>query len=117
MGKTRTQELCCCEENKRYNQISVYQSHTTYITNNIRHCGPFYAISALEESVIDVSEGDTGIIEFSSGTKRAVETNISVPRGMTIYADFACIELDSGKIIAYSRGVAGDAKEPTADPS
>ena len=49
MGKTRTQELCCCEENKRYNQISVYQSHTTYITNNIRHCGPFYAISAEDQ--------------------------------------------------------------------
>ena len=115
--KPRTQELCCCEENKRYSQISVYQSHTTYITNNIRHCGPFYAISALEDSVIDVDQGDTGIIEFASGVKRAVETNISVPRGMTIYADFACIELDSGKIIAYSRGVSGDAKEPTADPS
>ena len=51
MGKTRTQELCCCEENKRYN----------------------------------------------SGTKRPVETNISVPKGMTIYANFQ--------------------KEPTADPS
>ena len=115
--KPRTQDLCCCEENRKHNEITVYQSYTTYIFNTIRHCGPFYAISALEDSVIDVSEGDTGIIEFDSGTKRDVTNNISVPKGMTIYSNFACIELDSGKIVAYSRGVAGDAKEPTADPS
>jgi hypothetical protein len=113
----RTQEQCCCEQNASYNEQVVYQSYTTYITNTIQHCGPFYAISALEDSVIDVSEGKTGIIEFDSGDKRAVANNITVPKGMTIYSNFTCIELDSGKILAYSRGVDGKAKEPTADES
>jgi len=117
MAKSRTQDLCCCEENKKHNQIAVYQSHTTYITNTVRHCGPFYAISATEDTVIDVSEGLTGINEFDAGTKRPVANNISVPKGMTIYSDFQCIELDSGKILAYSKGIAGEAKEPTADES
>ena len=117
MGGTRTQDLCCCEENKKYNQVTIYQSYTTIIVNQIRHCGPFYAISALEDSEIDVSEGDTGIIEFASGAKRDVETDFTIPKGMNIYSNFTCIELNSGKIIAYSKGIAGEAKEPTADQS
>ena len=112
-----TQAECCCEENSSYNQQAVYQSYTTYIGDAVRHIGPFYAISALEDSVVDVSEGVTGIIEFSSGAKRATTTNFTIPKGLTVYATFEAIELDSGKVLAYSRGVAGRAKEPTADAS
>jgi len=117
MGGVRTQELCCCEETRKVNTVTIYQSFTTIIINNIRHCGPFYAISALEDTVIDVSEGNTGIIEFASGAKRDVETDFTVPKGMTVYSDFQCIQLTSGKILAYSKGVQGEAKEPTADES
>ena len=113
----RTQDLCCCNENKEYNKQAVYQSYTVYISNTIRHCGPFYAISAIEDSVIDVSEGNTGIKEFNGGEIRDTQTDFTIPKGMTIYSTFECIELDSGKIIAYSRGVDGKAKEPTADGS
>ena len=117
MAHHRTTAECCCNENKKYNLQSVYQSHTTYIGDTVRHVGPFYAITALEDAVIDVSEGVTGVIEFASGAKRATTTNFTVPKGLTIYSNFEAIELDSGKILAYSRGVEGDAKEPTADDS
>tara|TARA_R110000737_G_C14279666_1_gene432026 strand:+ start:84 stop:437 length:354 start_codon:yes stop_codon:yes gene_type:complete len=117
MTKHRTAAECCCEENKSYNQQSVYQAHTVYIGGTARHVGPFYAITALEDSVIDVSESDTGIIEFASGTKRATTTDITIPKGMTIYSHFASIELDSGKVIAYTKGMAGQTREPEADAS
>ena len=108
---------CCCEDNARANKQAVYQSHTTYIGTTARHIGPFYAITALTDTIIDVDQCDTGIIEFASGVKRPTETNITIPQGMTIYSNFASIELDSGSILAYSRGITGEAREPTADPS
>ena len=114
MGKHRTTADCCCEENKNHNKQAVYQSYTTHINDAVQHSGPFYAISALEDTVVDVSQGNTGIIEFNSGTKRAIETDFTIPKGMTIYSNFESIELDSGSVLAYSRGVDGQAKEPTA---
>ena len=114
---TGTRSECCCEENATYNQQSIYQSYTTYIGDTINHYGPFYCCTALEDSVIDVSECECGITEFDAGTKRATTTNFTIPKGATIYANFASIELDSGKILAYSRGVAGEGKCPTADSS
>tara|TARA_R110000787_G_scaffold56677_4_gene130142 strand:+ start:754 stop:1107 length:354 start_codon:yes stop_codon:yes gene_type:complete len=117
MALAATQELCCCEQNQEVNQISIYQSYTTYISNTIQHFGPFYAITALGDVVIDASECDCGIIEFDSGSKRAITGTLTIPKGVTIYADFASIELDSGSLIAYSRGITGKAKEPTASAS
>ena len=117
MSKHRTQDQCCCEDNRKSNKQSVYQSYTTHINGTVKHTGPFYAVTALEDAVIDVSECDCGIIEFDSGTKRDIETNFTIPKGLTIYANFASIELDSGSILAYSRGIEGEAKEPTADSS
>jgi uncharacterized oligopeptide transporter (OPT) family protein len=113
----KTMAECCCEDNARANKQAVYQSHTTYIGTTARHIGPFYALTALTDTIIDVSECDTGIIEFASGVKRPTETNISIPQGMTIYGDFKSIEIDSGEVLVYSRGIAGEAREPTADPS
>tara|TARA_R100000008_G_C3476279_1_gene111532 strand:- start:45 stop:398 length:354 start_codon:yes stop_codon:yes gene_type:complete len=117
MSKTRSQAQCCCEDNAKSNKQAVYQSYTTHIDDTIKHTGPFYAISALEDSEIDVDQCDTGIIEFDSGTKRTIQTDFTIPKGMTIYADILSIELNSGKILAYSKGVPGEAKEPTADGS
>tara|TARA_A100001011_G_C14213655_1_gene801023 strand:+ start:18 stop:392 length:375 start_codon:yes stop_codon:yes gene_type:complete len=68
------------------------------------HTGPFYAIAALVDTTIDVSECTTNIKEHdgSSGTQ-AIATNIAIPKGMTIYGDFASIEIDAGgQILAYS---------------
>jgi len=116
MGNVTRHEVVS-DNNMKCNQASIYPAQTTHINGTIKHSGPFYAITALEDAVIDVSECDVSIIEFNSGTKRAIETDFTVPKGVTIYADFQSIELDSGAILAYSKGIAGEHKEPTADDS
>ena len=65
------------------------------IDDTVEHTGPYFAIAALEESVIDTSECTTNITDAAA--------TITIPKGMTIYGDFDSIELDSGKVLAYAR--------------
>ena len=71
------------------------------IDDTNEHTGPYFAITALSDTVVDVSECDMsflGGIAANSGTN-----NFTIPKGLTIYGNFASIELDSGKVIAYSK--------------
>jgi hypothetical protein len=54
--------------------------------------GPFVAVQALAEAVIDVSECTTNIESAS---------NITIPAGVTIFGNFDSIELDSGTVLMY----------------
>jgi mitochondrial fission protein ELM1 len=65
------------------------------IDDTVEHTGPYFAIAALEDSVIDTSECTTNITDAAA--------TISIPKGMTIYGNFTSIELDSGKVLAYAR--------------
>ena len=68
------------------------------------YVGPFFAITALSQAVIDVSECTTNIkTRTGIGPTGAVTTDITIPLGVTIYGDFTSIELDSGTVVAYSR--------------
>ena len=73
------------------------------------HTGPFFAILALEATVIDVSECATNIKQGgdgstgTEGTMRDVYSNITIPIGVTVYGNFDSIELDSGKALLYSK--------------
>ena len=64
------------------------------IDDTDEHTGPYFAITALEDAVVDVSECDMSFITDVA--------DFTIPKGVTIYGDFASIELDSGKVIAYS---------------
>ena len=66
-----------------------------FIDDTVEHTGPYFAVYALEESVIDTSECTTNIID--------VPATITLKEGMTIYGDFTSIELDSGRVIAYAK--------------
>jgi len=55
--------------------------------------GPFSAVQALSEAVIDTSECTTNI-ESEADT-------ITIPAGVTIFGNFDSIELDSGKVLCY----------------
>ena len=71
----------------------------TQVKNNTgadtaEHTGPFFAITALEDAVIDVSECDMSFITDVA--------DFTIPKGLTIYGSFTSIELDSGKVIAYT---------------
>tara|TARA_R100000951_G_C2645438_1_gene182431 strand:+ start:1588 stop:1875 length:288 start_codon:yes stop_codon:yes gene_type:complete len=57
--------------------------------------GPFIAVMALEDSVVDTSQCD---VTWLSGT---IPGTFKIPAGGTIYGIFASIELDSGSVIAY----------------
>ena len=57
--------------------------------------GPFAAVTALEDSVVDTSECD---VTWLSGT---IPATFKIPSGATIYGYFGSIELDSGSVIAY----------------
>ena len=64
------------------------------IDDQVEHTGPYFAISALEDSEIDVDQCTTNIIDA---------VDFTIPKGMTIYGDFKSIELNSGKVLAYAR--------------
>ena len=66
-----------------------------FIDDTVEHTGPYFAVFAIEESVIDTTGCTTNIIDAPSA--------ITLKEGMTIYGDFTSIELDSGKVIAYAR--------------
>ncbi len=66
-----------------------------FIDDSFEHTGPYFAVFALEESVIDTVGCTTNIIDAPS--------TITLKEGMTIYGNFTSIELDSGKVIAYAK--------------
>ena len=73
-------------------------------TEQNQYEGPFYAITALAQAVIDVSECTTNIkTRTGANTMGATTTDITLPAGVTIYGDFTSIELDSGTVVAYAR--------------
>ena len=65
--------------------------------------GPFAAITAITDAVIDTSECDITFMEHrdSSGDADALPATITIPKGVTIYGRYTSIELDSGSVIAY----------------
>ena len=75
-----------------------------HINDTVQHAGPFFALTALEAAVVDVSECTTNIIENGgSGNTQAIATNFTIPIGVTIYGNFRSIELDSGVVLAYAK--------------
>ena len=67
--------------------------------------GSFYAITAVSDTTIDVSECDLGIEEkAAAGGTQAITTDIDIPQGMTLYGNFKSIEISAGSCIAYSKG-------------
>ena len=77
---------------------------TVHINDTVQHNGPFFAVTALEIAVVDVSECTTNIIENGgSGNTQNIATNFTIPAGVTIYGNFRSIELDSGVVLAYAK--------------
>jgi len=64
------------------------------IDDTVEHTGPYFAITALTDAVVDVDQCDMSFITDVA--------DFTIPKGVTIYGNFTSIELDSGKVIAYS---------------
>jgi hypothetical protein len=74
--------------------VGLGQAGCILIDDTAEHTGPFVAITALEDAAVDISECDMSFIEDVA--------DFTIPKGATIFGDFASIELDSGKVIAYN---------------
>jgi hypothetical protein len=64
------------------------------IDDTDEHTGPYFAITALTDAVVDTDQCDMSFITDVA--------DFTIPKGVTIYGTFASIELDSGTVIAYS---------------
>lgn len=93
MAEYRTEQERMLDEIRNRAVDSVRPKSAILIDDTVEHTGPFFAISALEDAVIDVSECDMSFIVDVA--------DFTLPQGMTIYGTFQSIELDSGKVIAY----------------
>ena len=73
--------------------VALGQAGVIMIDDTDAHTGPFVAITAITDAVVDVSECDMSFIEDVA--------DFTIPAGMTIYGNFASIEIASGKVLAY----------------
>ena len=69
------------------------QAGVIMIDDTDAHTGPFVAITAITDAVVDISECDMSFIEDVA--------DFTIPKGVTIYGQFTSIELDSGTVFAY----------------
>ena len=90
----RTEQDALLDGVKRNTGSAIQPSAAILIDDTDEHTGPYFAITALEDAVVDVSECDMSFI--------ADVADFTIPKGLTIYGNFTSIELDSGKVIAYT---------------
>ena len=79
---------------KKNTGSAIRPSAAILIDDQVEHTGPYFAITALTDAVVDISECDMSFITDVA--------DFTIPKGVTIYGTFASIELDSGSVIAYT---------------
>ena len=99
----RTEQDALLDAVKNNTGNALVPGSTVHIDDTNEHTGPFFAVTALADAVVDVSECTTNITEGDSAAMQAIATNFTIPKGVTIYGDFTSIELDSGSVIAYAK--------------
>jgi hypothetical protein len=65
-----------------------------YIADTTQYTGKFWAVTALEASVLNVAS----VADYRGSGIGA----LPIPVGTTIYGNFSRIQLTSGKVLAYS---------------
>jgi len=71
------------------------QAGSILIDDTAQHTGPFVAITALEDTVVDVGD----CTDIANTMTDAAD--FTIPKGVTIYGHFSVFSLGSGKVIAY----------------
>ena len=71
------------------------QAGSVFIDDTAQHTGPFVAITAIEDSEVDVSD----CTDIANTMADAVD--FTIPAGLTIYGSYSVFSLVSGKVIAY----------------
>lgn len=73
------------------------QAGSVFIDDQLLHTGDFVAITAIEDSVVDVSD----CTNIDKTMEDAPASDFTIPAGLTIYGRFEVFSLGSGKVIAY----------------
>ena len=71
------------------------QAGSVFIDDTAQHTGAFVAITAIEDSVVDISD----CTNIANTMEDAAD--FTIPAGLTIYGRFEVFSLESGKVIAY----------------
>ena len=99
----RNSSIRVANDIKQNTKNAISPGATTYLSGTKKFTGPFFAITALTDTVFDASQCTLNINESDdSGAMRAITTDLAIVAGITIYGNFASIELDSGTAVAYS---------------
>ena len=91
----RTEQDALLDGIKNNTGTALQPGGAILIDDTDAHTGPYFAITALEDAAVDVSECDMSFITDVA--------DFTIPKGVTIYGNFTSIELDSGKVIAYTK--------------
>ena len=91
----RTEQEALINDVKNNTGTALSPRAAILIDDTVEHTGPFFAITALEDAAVDVDQCDMSFITDVA--------DFTIPKGVTIYGAFTSIELDSGKVIAYSK--------------
>tara|TARA_R100000655_G_scaffold15285_4_gene34025 strand:+ start:2736 stop:3008 length:273 start_codon:yes stop_codon:yes gene_type:complete len=75
--------------------LNLGQAGSIFIDDTAQHTGPYVAITAIEDSVVDVSDC-TNIANTMDDA-----ADFTIPKGVSIYGRFEVFSLASGKVIAY----------------
>lgn len=96
MSTIRTEQDAWLSSISANSAAALQPSETVLIPAvGVLHSGPFFAITALEDSTIDVSECVTNITNAA---------DFILPKGSTMYGNFTSIQLvTAGKALAYKR--------------
>ena len=71
------------------------QAGSILIDDDAQHTGKFVAITAITDAVVDVSD----CTDIANTMEDAAD--FTLPKGITIYGEFAVFSLASGSVIAY----------------
>jgi len=91
MAKRSLQKLTVQEAQN----AALGQAGSIFIDDTAQHTGPYVAITAIEDSEVDVSDC-TNIADTMEDA-----ADFTVPKGVTIFGRFEVMSLASGKVIAY----------------
>jgi uncharacterized protein YcgI (DUF1989 family) len=79
------------------NNMAFGQYGSIFIDDTGQHTGPYVAVTALADAVVDVSDCTSITDSMEDG-----DADFTIPKGVTIYGRFAVFSLDSGgPVIAY----------------
>ena len=89
----RTEQDALLNEVKKNTGSAIAPSAAILIDDTVEHAGPYFAITALEDAVVDISECDMSFITDVA--------DFTIPKGVTIYGKWDYLELNGGSCICY----------------